>query len=291
MKKIKLSIYAALLSLAFVSCESETTDLVEGTVTPTKHIVVEFSDSNLKTDVLEDGGVASYQVSLSKPLPVDGVVTFDISSSDGSTETTNGLGEISYNEVVIPAGQTSADVTFTFNDDNLADSEETYTISIKDFKTSEVLNDYFFTLNQESSLREVTVFDELPLSVETSLGDTDLILNWPGGEDLDLYLRSEPTTASTVYANSWFSQPESVTISQSLPDGDYYLGLDNYNVATPYSIPCTLTISFPDGKSELLLSSLDTTASAAANGGPDIWFKITKVTNGDKVVYTIIQLS
>ena len=291
MKKIKLSIYTLLLSLALVSCESETTNLVEGVATPTEQVVIEFSDTNLKTDILENGGTATYQVSLSKPLPVDGVVVFDISSSDGSIESTAGVGEVSHNEVKIPAGETSVSVTFTFTDDTVSDAEEIYNVSIKNLNVSETLIKHFITLNEKSDARTINVYDTLPLVVEAPLGDADIVLNWPGSEDLDLYLRSEAKITSTVIANSWYSQPESVTITQALADGDYFLGLDNFDIATPYSVPCTLAINFAGGKSEVLLTSLDTVATAAANGEPDIWYKINKTTNGSKVVYTIIKLS
>ncbi|MCF2875952.1 MULTISPECIES: hypothetical protein [unclassified Tenacibaculum] len=290
MKKIKLSIYILLLSLGFVSCESETTDPVEGIATATEQIVIGFSDTNLKTTVLENGGTATYQVSLSKPLPVDGVVVFDITSSDGSTESTSGVGEVSYGEVKIPAGETSATVTFTFADDTVADAEEIYNVSIKNLSVSTTLIKYFITLNNKSSERTINVYDTLPLVVEVPVGDMDIVLDWPGSEDLDLYLRSEAKITSTVIANSWFSQPEEVTITQALADGDYFLGLDNYDIATPYNIPCTLSLNFSGGKSEVLLTSLETTATAAANGEPDIWYKINKVTYGSKVTYTIIKL-
>lgn len=222
MKKIKLSIYTLLLSLALVSCESETTNLVEGVATPTEQVVIEFSDTNLKTDVLENGGTATYQVSLSKPLPVDGVVVFDISSSDGSIESTAGVGEVSHNEVKIPAGETSVSVTFTFTDDTVSDAEEIYNVSIKNLNVSETLIKHFITLNEKSGARTINVYDTLPLVVEAPLGDADIVLNWPGSEDLDLYLRSEAKITSTVIANSWYSQPESVTITQALADGDYF---------------------------------------------------------------------
>lgn len=291
MKKIKLSIYTLLLSLAIVSCESETTNLVEGVATATEQVVIGFSDTNLKTDVLENGGTATYQISLSKPLPVDGVVVFDINSSDGSIESTAGVGEVSYNEVKIPAGETSVNVTFTFTDDTVSDAEEIYSVSIKNLNVSQTLTKHFVTLKEDNGIRTINVYDTLPLVVEAPLGDADIVLNWAGSEDLDLYLRSEAVITSTVIANSWYSQPEEVTITQALADGDYYLGLDNYDVATPYSIPCTLAINFAGGKSEVLLTSLDTVATAAANGEPDVWYKINKTTNGTKVVYTIIKLS
>ncbi|WP_272150729.1 hypothetical protein [Tenacibaculum aiptasiae] len=290
MKKIKLSIYILLLSLGFVSCESETTDLVEGVATATEQVVIGFSDTNLKTNVLENGGTATYQVSLSKPLPVDGVVVFDITSSDGSTESTAGVNEVSHNEVRIPAGETSASVTFTFSDDTVADAEEIYSVSIKNLNVSQTLIKHFITLNEKSSGRNINVYDTLPLVIQAPLGDADIVLNWPGTEDLDLYLRSEAKITSTVIANSWFSQPEEVTITQALADGDYFLGLDNFNVATPYSIPCTLAINFAGGKSEVLLTSLDTVVAAPPNGEPDIWYKINKATDGSTVTYTIIKL-
>lgn len=290
MKKIKLSIYILLLSLGFVSCESETTDPVEGVATATEQVVIGFSDTNLKTNVLENGGTATYQISLSKPLPVDGVVVFDITSSDGSTESTSGINEVSHNEVRIAAGETSASVTFTFSDDTVADAEEIYSVSIKNLNVSKTLIKHFITLNEKSGGRSINVYDTLPLVIEGPVGNMDIVLDWAGSEDLDLYLRSEAKITSTVIANSWYSQPEKVTITQALADGDYFLGLDNFDIATPYNIPCTLSLNFSGGKSEVLLTSLETTATAPANGEPDIWYKIKKETDGSKVTYTVIKL-
>lgn len=292
MKIFKLSIYALVLSIAFIGCTSNTTELVEGTVTPTTQVSIGFTDTNNNQDVLEAGGNVSFKISLSKALPKDITVELEVESSDSSLMT-NTVSEVTYQEkVVISAGQTSADVAFSFVDDGKDDALETYTVRLKNAYTTETLVSHFVTTDgaADSTSRVVNVYDTLPTVIETQKGTVSLVLEWPGTEDLDLYLRSEPIITSTVIANSWFSQPESVDITEAMADGDFYLGLDNFNLATPYNVPCTLKIVLPDSSSQDLMTDLVTTEVAAANGAPDAWFKISKKTEGDKVTYSIIKI-
>ncbi|CAL2102527.1 lipoprotein precursor [Tenacibaculum sp. 190130A14a] len=292
MKKIKLSIYTLLLSIAFIGCNSSNTELVEGTVTPTTQVTIGFTDSNNNQDVLEDGGNVSFQVSLSKALPYDITVEFEVESSDASLMSST-ISEVNYEEkVVISAGQKTADVALSFVDDGKSDAVETYTVNLKNAYTTSTLTTHFVTGSNaaDSMSRVINVYDSLPTVIEADKGTVSLLLEWPGAEDLDLYLRSEPTIFSTVLANSWFSQPESVDITEAMGDGDFYLGLDNFNLPTPYDVRCTLKIVLPDTSTETLMTDLVTTETAAANGEPDVWFKITRRTDGDKSTYSIIKI-
>lgn len=292
MKTIKNILLTTLLASAFIACENDDFGPVEGTVTPTEQVEIGFTDSNDNAMVLEAGGTVTYDIALSKPIQYDGVVSLSVTSSDDSLETTPGVTEVSYGEATIPAGSTTASITLTFSDDTIVDPLETYTVTLSNFVTTETLTEQFITPTtlEENRSRKVGVYDVLPIVINTEPGDVEINLDWRSSEDLDLYLRDQPTVFSTVLGNSWFSQPENITMAGTLADGDYYIGLDNFNVPTPYNVPCTFKLVFPDGNEEILLSALETTDSQPANGEPDIWFKVSKTTNGSNVTYTILQL-
>lgn len=38
------------------------------------------------------------------------------------------------------------------------------------------------------------------------------------------------------------------------------------------------------------MTDLETTQTAAPNGAPDVWFRISKITNGNDVKYIILKL-
>ncbi len=271
MKNLKYIIYFFSLALIF-SCGEDDVDSITnpGTFTDSNQVNIGFTDSNDGMLLLENGGTVTYTVTLSEALAADATVSFAMSSSDGSAEA-------SFSSVVISAGSTSADVTVTFTDDGQNDSAgevNTFTIANVEYPSSPTVY-----LTYDGSSRTSNVFDTLPLIIDTTPGDVAIRLDWAGSEDLDLYLRDEPGFAggNPNIDFSWFSQPETMTMPGALADGEYYIGVDNFNVTPPYSVACTLVVTFPDAQSELLISELT----------DFIWIKVTKETTPTGVRYLI----
>lgn len=195
MKKLKLAIYSLMLSSVFIACESETTELVEGSVTSTDQVKIGFTDTNDASIIIEDGGNITFEVSITKTLPYDLTVELELSSNDNSLISDN-ISEVSYDEkVVIPTGDTSISIPLNFVDDQKDDLAESYTLKVKNAYTAETLTTHFIINSdaKNSMSRSVDVYDKLPIIIETVKGNASLVLNWRGTEDLDLYLRSEQT--------------------------------------------------------------------------------------------------
>lgn len=271
MKNLKYILYFFTLALVF-SCGEDDVDSVtnEGTVTDSRQVTIGFTGTDTDDFLLENGGTATYTFALSEALPSDATVTFAMSSDDGSAEA-------SFGTVVVPAGDTEGSVTVTFTDDGAADAEEFNTFSIwnVEYVTSPTIY-----LTYDGSVRTSTVFDVLPIFIDTTPGDVTVRLDWAGGEDLDLYLRDEPGFAggNPNFAFSWFDQPEVMNMSGGLPDGVYYIGVDNFLVSPPFTVVCSLSLTFPDAQDVIVLDELTI----------QTWVKVTKSTTATGVRYIIV---
>lgn len=273
---LKFSTFLLLVAV-FWSCEEDdnvaNTDL--GAI-PTQVNVSLQMVSDAST-VSENGGTVNFEVSLENSLPIDIDITLDVTSSDGSNETTSGIPEFTLTEGVITSGTTSVIITATFVDDTIMDITETYTFSLANAQFSSSNSDYYITSNPSTS-SQVTVIDELDPTITTIVGDVSIVLDWAGFEDLDLYLRDEPgfDGGAGNIDFSWYSQPEEMTIDATLSDGEYFIGFNDFS-GSP-SVPCDLTLTFPDGQ-ELQVAD-EATADV-------VWIPITKITVGDEVWYFI----
>jgi len=144
-------------------------------------------------------------------------------------------------KIVIPAYSTTGSTTISGLTDFAMDN-----------KTAQ------FELRSMQSMKGVVGADKtLSLSIDDyTEDDLTVILSWEVNDDneakcdqdLDLYLMD---ATDTEVAHSWFDCPETVTLSASAPDGDYFIDVDYYSpntVATDlavdpiYSTKYTLTV-------------------------------------------------
>ena len=128
----------------------------------------------------------------------------------------------------------------------------------------------------DTDLDTVTVKITGPVTVVTTVGNVEVVLDWTSGEDLDLYFVDPSGNFALDY--SWWDQPEGVTISGTVADDNYFILIDNYGAPAQFEVACTLTFYFPDG------------SSFVAIDGPifeDTWIPFTKSTNGSEVTYVI----
>ncbi|MBL4605769.1 MAG: hypothetical protein JKY02_08965 [Flavobacteriaceae bacterium] len=271
MKNLKYILYFFTLALVF-SCGEDDVDSVtnEGSVTDSRQITIGFTGVDSDDFLLENGGTATYTFALSEALTSEATVTFAMTSDDGSAEAT-------FSTVVIPQGDTEGTVTVTFTDDGVADAEEFNTFSIWNVEYTSSPTIY---LTYDGSVRTATVFDVLPIFIDTTAGNVSIRLDWATGEDLDLYLRTFPgfTSGGANIAFSWFDQPETMTMPGALADGVYYIGVDNFLVTPPFSVACTLSLTFPDAQDVVVLTELTEIT----------WVKITKLTTATGVRYIIV---
>lgn len=280
MKNLKNLIYIMLAVLVFTACENDDFGPVEGEFTMPSQVKIGFTDDNEGMSIIEAGGMVSLELSLSNPVSYDAVFQLELTSSDGSLETTAGVTEVTYPTVAtISAGQTSTTVDLTFADDTIDDVMETYTLSIADI-TSETSMDSFVLLGETS--RVLNVFDSLPLEITTTGGDVGVTLSWTdSGYDMDLYIveGNQDLNGAVVDSSLGFTTTEPTTLPSDVADGDYSVYINQYLFTA--DVPYTMTFDFPDGAQEVLMGTVSEDS-----------FVITfsKTTNGSEIVYAISQL-
>ncbi len=284
MKNIK---YLALLVFSLtllISCGQDDVDSVtnSGILTPTSEINLGFVDSNGGQLVLESGSdPITFMISTNtNPLDVAITVTLGISSSDGTTD-----GASFPETVMIPAGETSADVLVSFSDDGVAEGTdvETYTLEIldADFGGSEV---YYLTPGEIT--RTIDVTDTLPLTIVTTVGDVDFNFDWSGSSDLDCRIRDAGlTTIDTGYS---VTPGETVTLPGSEPDGVYTFSIRPWDVFDS-EIDYLIEMVVPSGTPDVFLFT-GKILNATGGWSQEITsLEITKETDGNVVTYTIIE--
>jgi len=286
------TILCMVVGLSFYSCEDDSSLTNEQLLVEPTPVNIILNKVSPEEFVFETGGQVTFEVTLSAAIDYDVDVRLTAKSDDNSIETTPGVKEVTFPTIVtIASGSMAASITTTFSDDTIRDISEVYTFSIENVtSTSGTYSNNFNLTNiqNSSSVTSILVYDTP--TIVTSVGDVNAILDWTGSSfspDLDLYLMSQPSASSSAFDFSFYSKPEVVTIRESFSDGDYFIGLDNWNIATPYDVPCDFSITFPDGQTLPLLTSLTITETAGANSAPDIWFKVTKFTFTNEVWYYI----
>ncbi|TYP99549.1 hypothetical protein C7447_101149 [Tenacibaculum adriaticum] len=284
MKNLKLIIYLFVFSMTFIACENDNFGPIESTVTETEEVVIGFLDDNNGASLLEDGGEVVFEVFLSKALSYDGNVELEVTSSDGSIES-SGVQEVTYQEnFIIPAGVTSVPVTFTFSDDTLNDGEETYTVRIKNFTTATTLTQQYVISASDVNKKEriVKVYDVLPTVVETTVGDVQVEFTWRNSSaDLDLYLirGTELLNANVIDYSVGTTTTEIVELPTLEVDNIFTVYAQYWT--SPVAVDYTMTFTFPDAQ------EIEYTGTISDDS---ILFQFNKETNGDDVTYIISQL-
>ena len=284
MKNLKLIIYLFVFSFAFIACENDDFGPVESTVTETKEVVIGFSDDINGAIVLENGGEVVFNVSLSRALPYDGMVELEVTSSDGSIEST-GVQEVTYQEsFMIPAGTKIVPIKFTFSDDTISDNGEIYTVKIKNFSTSETLTDLYIigATSIDEKERTVKVYDVLPDMIETIVGDVTIEFIWrDSSRDMDLYLirGTELLNANVIDSSEGFTTTEIVDLPSTEADNTFTVYVNQY--AFTADVDYRIKFTFPDAQEIEYTGTISQDSSL---------FQFDKVTNGGDVSYLIIKL-
>lgn len=269
-----------IVGVLFTSCETDDATANEDLVNAVGQTKVEFVDQNNGLSILEDGGTVAFELRLNSPLPYDAIVTIDVTSSDGSLETTSGVTEVTYDSTInIQAGGTGANVLLTFADDTLDDGSEIYTVSIVNVEPADgVFPLTSFVLGGDLS-REVGVFDFLPLF--TIEGDVDISLTWASGQDMDLELYAgNQSTSNQVDGSYSVGSVETVTLPSGSTDGDYSVWIEEWlGLSAP--VDFTLTLRFPDNQQEVF------TGTVTQDG---FYLVINRATVGSSIAYSFTEL-
>ena len=280
MKNIK---YLALLfSLTLlISCGQDDVDSVTnpGEWTPTSEINVGFTDTNGGQIVLENDPTAvplTFSVGTNiNPLGLPITVSLGISSSDGSPE-----GVSFPSTVIIPADETSVEVSVSFSDDGVAEgfAEEVYTLEILDvaFGTSDV---YYLTPGELT--RKISVVDSEP-DFTAPPGPVQITVTWSDSvKDLDIFLISgDQDLGGTVLDDS---QGVTTTEQMTLPaDEEGVFSVYMYEWNFDYPVEYDISFTFPGGQVETFLD--------AKIESDSFQFTMIKASLGSQFGYRITQL-
>lgn len=281
MKNIKYLLILFVGTFIFTSCENNDFDPAEATFTPNVEVNIGFTDQNDDQILLEDGGTISFNLTLSKPLPSDGVATLKLTSSDGSI-TTPGVQEVVFEDTyTFLAGETEKMVTLTFADDMMTDSE-IYTLEVYNFVQSDPSTEYYVVNGDKT--RIVNVLDTLPLIIVTTVGDVDHNFTWAGASDLDCRIRN--SAGADIDTGYSVTPGETVTLPANAPDGVYTFSIRPWSVADPTS----------DYEIEFVTPTATEVLMGTVTLGAGFWadefnvLEVEKTTNGTEVSYELTQL-
>jgi hypothetical protein len=280
MKNIK---YLALLfSLTLlISCGQDDVDSVTnpGEWTPTSEINVGFTDTNGGRIVLENDPTAvplTFSVGTNiNPLGLPITVSLGISSSDGSPE-----GVSFPSTVIIPADETSVEVSVSFSDDGVAEgfAEEVYTLEILDvaFGTSDV---YYLTPGELT--RKISVVDSEP-DFTAPPGPVQITVTWANPvKDLDIFLITGDQDLGGTQLDD--SQGVTTTEQMTLPaDEEGVFSVYMYEWNFDYPAEYDISFTFPGGRVETFLG--------AKIESDSFQFTMIKASLGSQFGYRITQL-
>lgn len=275
MKNLKYIICLFTLTL-FFSCGEDDVDSItnDGVFTETQHIFVGFTDTNTNAVVQENGGTVTYTVSMNEAINSDATVILQMESSDDSVEATF------ESNVTIPAGQTSTDITVTFNDDgNEDDGLEVYTLTIVDVQYTST-NTVYMTLNNAATSRSVDVLDLF----ETTVGDVTITFTWTNSSrDMDLFLVEgfQDLSGTIIDSSTGTTTTEIVIFPSTAPENaDFSVFTQEWPAFSGGPVDYTITLDFPDGQQRVYDGTI--TQNSWILG-------LNKITIGSTVAYSISQ--
>ncbi|MEG9305041.1 Ig-like domain-containing protein, partial [Psychrobacter celer] len=138
----------------------------EATITVDYPAVVSINGTTSLNETAADGSTneATYTVSISKPSTEDTII--EVTISDGSTEGSADYAAPVIQEVIIPAGQTSVDITVPIVDDNVFEGPEDFTVTVTDITSGTA------TIGPDDSVN-TTIYDDGTTDGETPVDPAD----------------------------------------------------------------------------------------------------------------------
>lgn len=287
MKNRILNIGLALLAMIFVVACSEDDFTGDSTMQASApNLSVDLDFNNTET-LVEDGSSYNFTVSISEPQIVDVVVYLTQSGGDA----TEGADFTFPHSVTIPKGSTSASGTITILSDDLKEENESVQITIGTGNESNVS-----AVNSETVTFNIGNLEEDELMVNLSWESASVATDHTGAEidatdlaNLRILLTESPDNDSSVISANSSSGFESLTIADTIADGEYYLVADFASAMDHVERDLNLTLTFDqtgviNHETYNFSSALSTGLSCASR-----YFTMAKVTkSGD--TYTIEEV-
>ncbi|SDS05432.1 Calx-beta domain-containing protein [Christiangramia echinicola] len=286
MKNRILNIGLAILAMIFVVACSEDDDFTGDSTMQASapNLTVDLDFSNTVT-LVEDGSSYNFTVSISEPQIADVVVYLSQTGGDA----TEGDDFTFPHTVTIPKGSTSASGTITILSDDLKEENESVEITIGTGMEANVS-----AVNSETVSFNIGNLEEGDLMVNLEWMSASIATDNTGAEldatdlaDLRLLLTDVPYDNTVIEADG--AGFESLTVSDTLADGEYYLVADFYSAMDEVVRDLNLTLTFD----QIGVINHDTYTFASAlntgNSCEGIYYILAKVTkSGDN--YTIEEV-
>jgi hypothetical protein len=214
MKKIiNITAAIALVLTVFSACKPDESPYQDNSAKPK----VTFIVSTANTNVIEGDQVYTITANMEYAL------NEDVSIYMFRTAGTASNADYKASVIKIQRGNTSATGTIKILQDDIAEGQETLTITIGDNRTWQAN----VIPSQMSFVIDNYVSDDLNITLDWS-GDLALSTGTMDSCDIDLDLYIYDSGFNDV-GHSWNDCPEAVTIAGSFPDGTYYIVSDLWN--------------------------------------------------------------
>jgi len=259
----------------------------DGSTTDGDKPVVSITGTENLSETAANGSAntATYTVSLSNPSALDTSVVVSIAAGSATGNGTDYIAPVTQ-EVTIPAGQTSVNITVPLIDDTNFEGPENFTVSISSIAPVSTGN---VTIDPVNNTVNTTIYDDGTTDGTTPGGVNDNIVPVAVADTLSLIENvSVDSNSGNVLTNdnlgntptqsfTWGTEFASYGSITKNPDGTYNYALSNGNtdvqaLAIGETLTETFTYSFRDQDGELANSTLTITITGT-NDQP-------KITNG-----------
>ena len=259
----------------------------DGSTTDGDKPVVSITGTENLSETAANGSAntATYTVSLSNPSALDTSVVVSIAAGSATGNGTDYIAPVTQ-EVTIPAGQTSVNITVPLIDDTNFEGPENFTVSISSIAPVSTGN---VTIDPVNNTVNTTIYDDgttdgttpggvndniVPVAVADTLS---LIENVSVGSNSGNVLTNDNLGNTPTQSFTWGTEFASYGSITKNPDGTYNYALSNGNtdvqaLAIGETLTETFTYSFRDQDGELANSTLTITITGT-NDQP-------KITNG-----------
>jgi hypothetical protein len=264
----------ALLAVVVAGCDTASQD-VEPVISPDNYPVATFT-TDFTGETVTEGDTISYVITVDKQL--DKSITFHVIPDTGNVADDH---DYAYEPAVLQPYTSEVSMMVIVPQENLVEPSETFSFEIG---PTSLADKYLLNPSTENPVHDLTIIN---VNVE---GKLTINMDWNNHDDNDFGVYSE-TAGLWSLDGATGDQPEiDMTIWNSDPDGDYYLGIWDWgNPAFDY----VFTFGLDDNSMDVIEGTFNPTTA------PDLYdtflysedyppfYKVIKVTkSGSSYTYT-----
>ncbi len=235
-----------LLGIVIAGCDTASQE-VEPVISPDNYPVATFT-TDFSGETVNEGDTISYVITVDKQL--DKSVTFHVIPDTGNVADDH---DYEYAPAVLQPYTSEVSMDVIFPQENLVEGSETFSFEIG---ATSLADKYLLNPSTENPAHDLTIVN---VNVE---GKLTINMDWNNHDDNDFGVYSETADYTGVWSldGATGDQPEiDMTIWNSDPDGDYYLGIWDWG-NPPFDY--VFTFGLDDNSMETLEGSFNGTTAA-----------------------------